>query len=796
MNILKKLVFSFNKNNYEYVKKEIETSDDIVYINYLINNINPNILSRELVELSLKKGYLLLNNTPTIIQDYVKRKKILDDIKNNKDVRLEDLLVTDKKNKSYLDYACKYRLTFGYFLEQQILNSSYALYICARNNYLDWFTFFENEDVFFEKIEDDKTLIEYILENNIIYNYTIIFSFKRHLEIIDCLIKYKPFDLRLLSYELLNKIFIESNNQHIIDKYLSNELFLKNVIPQVSVDVLIHYCQTNNRYNMLKYSTESCFLSKLDNGKLVIEELLDKGIKPLINNFNITDKRLLDILIKYNKIDLLYKGDTELLLSKYNNDITYFELMIKEYKKGIDMHFERMNYNFFNKPAKIIAMELLIMAQNDIIGFVPEITDKLLLYKDFNDKKSVIEYLIEMDKDITISKIICLVNKKQDPNFVIVLRNLGIDDNSIRIETDDLSFSDGYIQQYNSDYTNNISSNCPELLYELRELFYKDGKSDKETIDALITSYVYLTSTNNINKNLFMLELKQLIEIKKHNMNVFTYKKQKKRTSFSPSRGGIFLVNNCIESINHETSHALHFYLSDYYVPENYEKIISNIRSKEGIMEKIQKYSAKYKRLKGKILDDINKSVISEYYDNLYSGDKLLELSAFLASSKQEKKELFVHDYQEQILDTILAKTYSVDEFIKQTKETETDELLYTILRNEYSAFCSIGDIIDAIFFGKLRNGVLINKDGSYIEKTAGHGIGYFGNDLNCGFYEMIADYGAIIKSKNAQEMIIYLRSIVEDELVDILKEVYEKRIINSSIYLQDVKEEGRGYAR
>ena len=94
-------------------------------------------------------------------------------------------------------------------------------------------------------------------------------------------------------------------------------------------------------------------------------------------------------------------------------------------------------------------MELLIMAQNDIIGFVPEITDEMLLYKGLNDKKAVIEYLIEMDKDLTISKIVSLIKKKQDPNFVIVLRNLGIDDNNIRIKTDDLIFSDDYIQQYN-----------------------------------------------------------------------------------------------------------------------------------------------------------------------------------------------------------------------------------------------------------------------------------------------------------------------------------------------------------
>ena len=789
MNILKKFRLIFNKNNYEYVKKEIDTSDDIVYITYLVDNINPDILTRELVELALKKGYCLSNSTPTIIQGFVKRKKLLDDIKKNKDVKLDDLLAMDANNKSYLAYACKERLTFGYLLEQQILKSSQALFICVRNNYFDWIYSFEDEDVFFEEVENGKILIEYVLENNIKYSPTIISSFKYHLEIVDYLIKYKPDDLLLLSYELLTKIFIEKNNQQVINKYLSNEIFLEKVIPQMPANYLINYCQTNNRYDILKYSTESCLLTKLDNGKMVVEELLDRGIKPLMNNFYITDKRLLDILIKYHQMDILYKGDIELLLSKYNNDNTYFELMINEQKNGNNMHFEKMAFNYFRKPSKITAMELMKMAQNDIIGFVPEITDEMLLYKGLNDKKSVIEYLIEMDKDLTISKIVSLIKKKQDPNFVIVLRNLGIDDNNIRIKTDDLSFSDDYIQQYNLNYTTNISSICPELLYELKELFYQDGKSDKRAIDALITSYVYLTSSNNINNSFFILEIKKLIEIKKHNMATFIYKNHLNNTSFLLHHGGISLGNDCIGSINHETSHALHFYLADFYVPDNYEKIISNIRSKPGIMDRIHRYSAKYNSLKRKILSEINITIISEYYDNLYRGDKLLELSTFLVASKEEKKKQFAKDYQEQILDTILAITYSVDEFIKQIKETEKDELLYTILKNEYCAFCSVGDIIDAVFLGKLKNGVLIDQSGSYIEKSPGHGIKYYSKDLQSGFCEMIADYGAIIKSKNAQEMIVYLRSIVGDELVDMLKEVYEKRIINSRVYSQKEEE-------
>ena len=54
----------------------------------------------------------------------------------------------------------------------------------------------------------------------------------------------------------------------------------------------------------------------------------------------------------------------------------------------------------------------------------------------------------------------------------------------------------------------------------------------------------------------------------------------------------------------------------------------------------------------------------------------------------------------------------------------------------------------------------------------------------------MIANYGTILKSKNSSEMFLYLRSIVGDELVDLLKEVYENNILGSQKYIQDLEGE------
>lgn len=165
--------------------------------------------------------------------------------------------------------------------------------------------------------------------------------------------------------------------------------------------------------------------------------------------------------------------------------------------------------------------------------------------------------------------------------------------------------------------------------------------------------------------------------------------------------------------------------------------------------------------IKRKITDSVSKSDISSYYDSKYKDEKLIDLAKFLSSSKEEKKKKFKGRYVDEVLDTILAKTYSVDEFIAQRKKIEIFEVTDAMLRNNFTAFICIGDIIDAIYLGKYRNGVLYDENRQYMPSAYGHGIAYYSRFISNGFAEMIANYGEIVKSKDANEMLIYLRSIV-----------------------------------
>lgn len=718
------------------------------------------------------------------------KKQILEDIKNGKEltfyslntISLSDLLIKDDNNITYLEYACKNKTDFSFTLVgNEIVNDAKALYICARNNNISWIYHFDNEDVFFEECEHGKKLIEYIFENHIETSIIFISNFKKRYEIIDYVLKYKKNDLYELSDDVILLIMINQNGTYLVDKYINNPEMVKIIVQKLPSKILVEYCITKENYNLLKELKEDALLYELANGKKVIEELLDKGFAPSFYDYDFNSKYILNIIIKRNKLDLLHNADITLLLSNYDEQKTYLEFMIEKQKQGIDMHLDLLSFNYFYHDVKDTAKELLILAKNDLLGFVPEITKEMLLYKG-KENKSIIEVLLEMDSELTVSKIIPMCQKKDEPDFVLVLKNLGLELTNINIKKEDPRFSDEYINEFNNKYSEKHISACPELLDELKDLFYRDGKSDKQLIDTLIISYTYLTDINNPNNEMFILELKQLIEIKKNNYEKFTYTKISDGAFFASYDGGICMDDTIISTINHETGHALHHYLSNDYMPEDFDEVIEHIRNDSNIINRVKAYSESYNKIKEETKSIISLNVIEDYYNKLYQGEKLLELSLFLGESKEEQKEKFKNDYNEQVLNTILASTYTVDDFIKQRIEIDAYEMTDAILRNEYDAFIAIGDIIDAIFTGRFKNGVLFDKNG-YIAPAYGHGIGYYRCRLDTSFSEMIANYATIIKSKNSDNILIYLRSIVGDNLVDMLKDVYENRIINSNRY-------------
>ena len=379
--------------------------------------------------------------------------------------------------------------------------------------------------------------------------------------------------------------------------------------------------------------------------------------------------------------------------------------------------------------------------------------------------------MLEIDRETTLSKVL--------PNFkditveeAIKLNELGLD---IKPKINfNSKISQGYAYNVSSNYDAGCSSEYDYLLDELYSLFAKDSKSSPALVEALIKSYRYLLSTEN---NFAVREVEQLIAIKKKFPEKFIYVFGQK-PAFDCVTGNVILASLDIATINHETSHALHFYLTNNYFPEKYNEVATSVASNPKFKEKIANFAKEYDLVNNKISDIISSSGVEDYY----SGTKLEELSQRLSAKKEEQKEKYRNRYPENVLDTLFERTYTVQEFISQRKKIEEAELEDKIMRAHFTGLMPISDIIDAISGGRLTSEGMRNSEGKLID-LSGHGMRYY-DEPRARFKEIVAQYGTILKSKDANNSLHLLREVVGDELVDFVAGFYERMLKNTEFNL------------
>ena len=181
---------------------------------------------------------------------------ILNKIKNGKTVNesdtekltLNDLLKKDDNNITYLEYCCKgYLLFLNKKITKEIGKNKEALYICINNGCLFEIGEFD-ENILFENISENKTLVEYIFEKQI-GSQIRLSNIHEHLEILDYFIRYNQ--SALIEKEFALKLFEEKNGVYPIDKYIKlisngeqvvNEI-VKKTIDLVPIDCLLKYCK-------------------------------------------------------------------------------------------------------------------------------------------------------------------------------------------------------------------------------------------------------------------------------------------------------------------------------------------------------------------------------------------------------------------------------------------------------------------------------------------------------------------------------------------------------------------------
>jgi hypothetical protein len=584
-------------------------------------------------------------------------------------------------------------------------------------------------------------------------------------------VKYNRYDLLpylqegVLSCEIDNKTILE----HLLEKNIdSKESYFTD-------EKLIKILLNHKKFQYFISSMESSLLKKVDGDKTVLEILLENGVVPTTSYLR--DKESLKLFLKYKIYEKLSDYDLETLVSLKDLNNTYLDFILDQMSQGLDFKLSKIN-KYSDDKAKV-AKFYIIVARHGYINHIDRIDEKDLI----KDNGKLLKELLSQDRDLTLNTILS-PSIKENFDVAVLLRLNGIEQKDIKINLHSMNIVDEYFEKFNSQFREyELDEEGKALIDEFRTLMLSDDLSTPKMIDAMITSYTYLIATKN---EYGIREIKKLIEIKKAKPE-FCIRLNKDGSFYREIDNSINLENVGLNTLNHETGHALYHNLTDQDIPEDYERLLYEIRSNPETIIKIGNYSAKFQEIRNRVIKYVEEEYMKDYH---LSDEELASLDEFLNTQKEETKKSYLEQgYDEETIDTILNGIYSKEEYIEQDKRIKREELVDAILRSEYGAFITIGDILDAIYIGRFKSNEVRNRDNIIIQGAYGHGIAYYDRGVKWSFDETMANYSATMKSVDAQEIMNYLREIVGEEYLNCISEYYTKRISLSTKDLNQKEE-------
>lgn len=686
---------------------------------------------------------------------------------------INKLMLKDEKGSYYIE---RYLIS-EYAVEELvplINNPNILLEICDKHNNYDLLKY-ANKNVLMANYNQNNTILDFLInEKNI--TPSVLNNIPNDINFIDFLERKNLYEyLQNASEEILlletkpNKTLLETLIEKNYNPHLNYIYKEKTIVILYRLKRLDLIQKVENEI-MLKPVAELFNNQELGN-KTFLEYMID-------NNYNLNlsynrDKSIIRILYQKQRPDLLIEADTTALLEKIeeSSDYTYFDYILECIKEGkVRKNINKKQYTIGDINS--LVKYYFIIAKHDMMNYANELTKKDLLKK--INGITLLDGLLTADDNLTINKIIPK-KVKRDPEIAVILKAHGLEQEDVDIGKDDDDYTTDYITSTNKKLGIGPLFQEGELcLRELEQLFLSDGRSDKDLIFGLISGY---RSALFVNYNATIEEIKKLVEIKKQNMNRFCYIKEKESGFFKPTTGAIHCENATVDVLLHETGHALHYYLAENKVPDNYTEIVERARNNPEMLVKVELLANKYKEIMDKVKISVEKKY-QEQFENYYTEEKRMEIYNILMKSKDEKKEEYKKlGIPEEQLDTILEGTYTVGEYINHQKRIFIKENVTAIMDNEFNSIAAICDILDAIYEGKLHNSELKSMKGDKIKRTAGHGINYY-FDTKHGFDEMIANFATLSKSNNADEMLNLLKSIVGDEVYNMISDFYYQNII------------------
>lgn len=768
---------------------------------------------------------------------------VLNHLLEEYDLSINDLLIEDKNGTTLLEQMLKENIDISNInIDDDIIDLEKTIEIIEIITYKDKEVPEKIKNIFENTLfsTNNNEFFKYLLIKNNMLIKKMISIIKEHTEIVDLLCKYHfEYHLIYLNPEIIKKLITkDENGNYPIDKYVSNSMAIKNISSLINfdenIDFMIHFIKLlvdNKLYSFFYDADENILLYKVYPPKTLLEILIENNVNIKVNNINnkeiikilydnkkldligsnseniwlsntrdvfkdtvVKDQTILEymldnnydikipcifeedtlkILYQKNRPDLLVKASASLLMTRINDNYTYLDYILDCINKG-DFEYNIANITAPIKP-DMKAEFYLDIARHDMIGYVKNSLNLNTLLKKY-DNKTLLDYFLDKDSELTLNKILDK-SDKMNYSVMIILKSRGIKDNDsiLNINKDNASF----VKNTPDTYYGPLDNDSDYLIKELERLFISDGKSDKDLINLLITGY---RNALFINYDITIREIEKLIEIKKNNFDKFYYVKDKNSSYFSPSKGCIFINDSYISVVIHETGHVLHHYLTGSEVPDNYDEIVKRAEENKELLTKTSKYFEScnkiMKNIKNYFLNLANEVLTAHYSKQ----ENIMDIQSIASKDISEYRDKFKSlKIPEEQLEQILQETFSVEEYIKREAIIVASELTDTTIRNNYASIGATNDIIDAIYRGKVCDGVLKSADGQKIASFGGHGIRYYSQKKH-GFDEMIAQFAVLVKSKGAEENLQVLRNIVGDEVYNMISNFYYTNILEMDI--------------
>ena len=618
-------------------------------------------------------------------------------------------------------------------------------------------------------------LLEYLIENNLIDELHFSVSSVDTFEILE---RYNRFDL----IKRIDDKFILMSTNEILNNGVEIPMYqyllengAKNVFTSFydkPVEV-IQYLVNTGRTDLLENGCKNNLNEEVKPGVTVLDVLMDNKVDVSLK-YGKVDDSILERVLNKRKFEFFHNFSSEQLLRTSSDGKTYFEHILlatrnKEYVSKIHQ-FVNEEYDF-----KFKAQLICYVAKYKLMNYIDKLGEKKLLRK--SKDVTLLEYLLDVDPDLTVNSII----KKSDltnMKIVFILKERGIDTPGYDTP---LINEKGYDNEYLDKGLSTMGigpmlSDAQMYLTRIEELFLNDGKSDKDLINALISSY---REALICNYEVTINELASLVKIKEENPDKFFYLSSKDGSYFRPMTGSVYCDSRVTTTLIHETGHALHHYLTEEKIPEGYAEILQTARDNSVNIEAVEEFAEEYH----KIIEEVRNDVLERYqsyFESYYNGDRRQEIEEFLNKSKEAKKAEYLKlGVSESVVDVIIEKAFTVDEYIEHEKRVFIEEYINAKLRSEHNIMMVTGDILDAIYGGQLHSRELRNAEGKRIKGTCGHGIAYYGS-YDHGFDEMVANFATILKTRTAEDDLRRLRDLIGQEVFDMISDFYYTNISKS----------------